>query len=438
MDTNAWIDLLSGAAQLDYIGEPVSQLEHALQTAELARKAHAPDTEVLAALLHDIGHWCDPKAKAMASLGAVDHEQVGAQFIRARGLAPEVAELVELHVRAKRYLVARDEAYRARLSAASLATLAYQGGPMNGTEIDDFERHPLMVPALRLRAWDEAAKSAVPSRTTLADYRALFKRCQARPLLEEELQRWRDSGFLVLRGWYDSKEMLALSDITRDLETWPETPGRWMKYFESTPLNPRMLCRLENFIQYAPVFEAVCNGNGIKQVLNTLFGEPVVLFKEKINFKLAGASGFAPHQDAPAFSSFGQNFHVTMMLSIDPTNAANGCLEVGPHPGRGLRLEAKPDLTLTDEVASRIDWQRIETEPGDLVIFDSYLPHRSGPNQTSSPRRALYATYNLEREGDWRTRYYEEKRSTFPPEVERIKGKTYGPSVFNVGNPIQE
>ena len=438
MDTNAWIDLLSGAAQLDYIGEPVSQLEHALQAAEFARKAQAADTEVLAALLHDIGHWCDPEAKIMASLGAADHEQLGAQFILAGGLVPEVAEMVGLHVSAKRYLVARDKTYRARLSAASLATLAYQGGSMSDAEIFDFERHPLMFPALRLRAWDEAAKSAVPAQTTLADYRALFKRCQARPLLEEELQRWRDSGFLVLRGWYDPKEMLALSDITRDLETWPETPGRWMKYFESTPLNPRMLCRLENFIQYAPVFEAVCNGNGIKQVLNTLFGEPVVLFKEKINFKLAGASGFAPHQDAPAFSSFGQNFHVTMMLSIDPTNAANGCLEVGPHPGRGLRLEAKPDLTLTDEVASRIDWQRIETEPGDLVIFDSYLPHRSGPNQTSSPRRALYATYNLEREGDWRTRYYEEKRSTFPPEVERIKGKTYGPSVFNVGNPIQE
>jgi len=438
MDTNAWIDLLSAAAQLDYIGEPVSQLEHALQTAELARKAHAPDTEVLAALLHDIGHWCDPKAKAMASLGAADHEQLGAQFIRARGLTPEVAELVELHVRAKRYLVARDEAYRARLSAASVATLAYQGGPMNGTEIDDFERHPLMVPALRLRAWDEAAKSAVPAQTTLADYRALFKRCAERPLLEEELQRWNDTGVLVLRGWYDSNEMLALSDITRDLETWPETPGRWMKYFESTPSNPRMLCRLENFIQYAPVFDAVCNGKGIKQVLRALFGEPVVLFKEKINFKLAGAGGFAPHQDAPAFSSFGQNLHVTVMLSIDPTNAANGCLEVGPHPGRGRSLEAKPDLTLTDQVASQIAWEPLETEPGDLVIFDSFLPHRSGPNQTSSSRRALYATYNLASEGDRRARYYEEKRSTFPPEVERIQGKTYGSSVFNVGNPIRE
>ncbi|MGA1757144.1 MAG: phytanoyl-CoA dioxygenase family protein [Pseudomonadales bacterium] len=438
MDTNAWIDLLSAAAQLDYIGEPVSQLEHALQTAELARKAHAPDTEVLAALLHDIGHWCDPKAKAMASLGAADHEQLGAQFIRARGLTPEVAELVELHVRAKRYLVARDEAYRARLSAASVATLAYQGGPMIGTEIDYYERHPLMVPALRLRAWDEAAKSAVPAQTTLADYRALFKRCAERPLLEEELQRWSDTGVLVLRGWYDPNEMLALSDITRDLETWPEIPGRWMKYFESTPSNPRMLCRLENFIQYAPVFDAVCNGKGIKQVLRALFGEPVVLFKEKINFKLAGAGGFAPHQDAPAFSSFGQNLHVTVMLSIDPTNAANGCLEVGPHPGRGRSLEAKPDLTLTDQVASQIAWEPIETEPGDLVIFDSFLPHRSGPNQTSSSRRALYATYNLESEGDWRTRYYEEKRSTFPPEVERIQGKRYGSSVFNVGNPIRE
>jgi len=97
----------------------------------------------------------------------------------------------------------------------------------------------------------------------------------------------------------------------------------------------------------------------------------------------------------------------------------------------------KPDLTLSDSVIESLDWQAVETQPGDLLLFDSFLPHRSAVNHTQASRRALYITYNRAREGgDVRDAYFAAKRLAFPPDIEREPGKTYDPGVFNVGNPV--
>ncbi len=63
------------------------------------------------------------------------------------------------------------------------------------------------------------------------------------------------------------------------------------------------------------------------------------------------------------------------------------------------------------------------------MFFDSFAPHRSAPNLTDRPRRALYVTYNRASEGDHRARYVADKRANFPPDIEREPGKTY---VFRV------
>jgi ectoine hydroxylase-related dioxygenase (phytanoyl-CoA dioxygenase family) len=85
-----------------------------------------------------------------------------------------------------------------------------------------------------------------------------------------------------------------------------------------------------------------------------------------------------------------------------------------------------------------LPWSPIPTQPGDLLFFDSYLPHRSAANLTDRPRRALYLTYNKATEGNVRDSYYREKRAVFPPDAEREPGRNYGDSgVFNVGNPIR-
>jgi putative nucleotidyltransferase with HDIG domain len=169
---DAVLAVLAASATSDYIGEEVNQLEHALQAAHFARQAGASDAQVLAALMHDIGHLLDPEAPNMAGLGVIEHERVGADYLRAQGFSESVARLVEGHVQAKRYLTFAKPAYAARLSEASRGTLAWQGGPMDAKEAAAFEADPLFRPTLAMRTWDERAKVVGLEVMELEGYRA--------------------------------------------------------------------------------------------------------------------------------------------------------------------------------------------------------------------------------------------------------------------------
>ncbi|GLH40459.1 phosphonate degradation HD-domain oxygenase [Pseudomonas moraviensis] len=147
----------------DYIGEPVSQLEHMSQAAELAMAEGCDDEVVLAAFFHDIGHLCAEGADNMGGYGVVSHERLGADYLREAGFSERLARLVEYHVQAKRYLTLREPGYYAQLSEASRRTLEYQGGVMSEAEADAFAADPLCALSLRIRRWDELAKErAVP------------------------------------------------------------------------------------------------------------------------------------------------------------------------------------------------------------------------------------------------------------------------------------
>ncbi|APC17065.1 phosphohydrolase [Pseudomonas frederiksbergensis] len=142
----------------DYIGEPVSQIEHMSQAAELAIAEGFDDEVVLAAFFHDIGHLCAENAENMGGFGVVSHERLGADYLRRLGFGERMARLVEYHVQAKRYLTFNEPGYYERLSEASRRTLEYQGGVMTAEEAQAFERDPLCAISLRMRQWDEQAK----------------------------------------------------------------------------------------------------------------------------------------------------------------------------------------------------------------------------------------------------------------------------------------
>lgn len=169
--------LLASAAEMDYVGEEVSQLEHALQCAQLAVDAGGDDETVLAALLHDVGHICAGEdAARMDQLGIVDHEAIGAEFLRRRGFSARLVALVRGHVEAKRYLTLKHPSYRERLSDASRGTLRHQGGPMSAEEAAAFEKDPLFDQKLRLRAWDEQGKRTDCRVPPLEGFRAMLVR----------------------------------------------------------------------------------------------------------------------------------------------------------------------------------------------------------------------------------------------------------------------
>ncbi len=141
-----------------YIGEPVSQTEHALQTAWAAERAGAGTTLIVAALLHDVGHLLHDLPEDCAQAGIDDaHETRGARWLE-QHFGPKVAEPVRLHVDAKRFLCATDPAYLAMLSEASLRSLKLQGGPFAPDEVAKFRNHPHAEAAVALRRFDEQAK----------------------------------------------------------------------------------------------------------------------------------------------------------------------------------------------------------------------------------------------------------------------------------------
>ncbi|AZC21372.1 phosphonate degradation HD-domain oxygenase [Pseudomonas sp. CMR5c] len=142
----------------DYIGEPISQIEHMSQAAQLALAEGHDDEVVLAAFFHDIGHICQQDAENMGGFGVVSHERLGADYLRRAGFGERMAKLVEYHVQAKRYLTFKEPGYFQRLSEASRRTLEYQGGVMTAEEAAAFEQDPLCALSLRLRQWDEQAK----------------------------------------------------------------------------------------------------------------------------------------------------------------------------------------------------------------------------------------------------------------------------------------
>ncbi len=246
----------------------------------------------------------------------------------------------------------------------------------------------------------------------------------------EQIAAFRRDGFVFAPGFYGPEEVAEITAWTDELTAWPEAPGRHMVYYEDDLKHPgaRVVQRIEYFTGFHAGFGGLFTAGRMTQAVSELLDEPAVLFKEKINFKMPGGDGFKPHQDAQAgWNDYG-SFYITAMVSIDESTLENGCLEVaaGWHD-KGLVGDLWKPL---DEAAmADMDFVPYPTRPDDAMFFDSFAPHRSGPNLTDRSRRVLYVTYNKASEGDHRERYFADKRKSFPPDIEREEGKSY---VFRV------
>ncbi|KAK1234636.1 hypothetical protein PQX77_002161 [Marasmius sp. AFHP31] len=158
-------EMMRREGQSDYIGEPISQLEHALQAAEYARGIGATDEVTIAALLHDIGQFLPTDLLTSSSDATLDtnngrtsHEHIGSAYLQSLGFFDTVCELVRDHVVAKRYLTATEEGYWESLSEASKTSLVGQGGPFTRDECRRFEEDPLFEEKVVMRKFDDRAK----------------------------------------------------------------------------------------------------------------------------------------------------------------------------------------------------------------------------------------------------------------------------------------
>jgi hypothetical protein len=211
----------------------------------------------------------------------------------------------------------------------------------------------------------------------------------------------------------------ALDAVTVSmLPTWVDevaampTDAGVLQHFEGTDHGP-MLCRSENFVPLHEGLRTLLCGGTLPEIAGALLDEPAVLYKEKVNYKLAGGAGYSPHQDAPAYPMIEQ--HVSAMVAVDDADAVNGALDVvSGRFDRVLPLDERGCISAA--VAATLDWQSAPLRAGQTLWFHSRTPHRSPANHSSVSRRALYPTYNAAREGDRRAEYYATKQVAFARE----------------------
>lgn len=221
-------------------------------------------------------------------------------------------------------------------------------------------------------------------------------------------REWERTGTVVLRGALDDPLVNQLTAAVEEIERWAHDDGPGMHHFEHAADGPRV-ARSEFFDEAQPVMSAFMRQGLLPDVLAELLGEPAVLFKEKINYKYPGGGGFAPHQDATAYRFV--DHHLSVMVPIDEMTQDNGCLWFATAP----KGEVLPhhDGRIDEAWVATAAWRPVTAAPGDLVVFDSYAPHRSDTNETGRPRRAVYLTYNAASDGDHRDEYYRDKRAVF-------------------------
>jgi ectoine hydroxylase-related dioxygenase (phytanoyl-CoA dioxygenase family) len=247
---------------------------------------------------------------------------------------------------------------------------------------------------------------------------------------EGQIAAFQRDGYLLLRGFFNPDDVADITRWTEELASAPEEVGRHWVYREASLLNAddRIIQRIENFCPFHEGFDRLVRHGRLMETVSRLFGEQAILFKEKINFKMPGGAGFKAHQDQQAGWSTYAPLFITALVGIDASTIENGCLEVasGWHKQGLLGEEWKP---LDDQRIAEVGLKPVPTSPGDVLLFDSYVPHASAENMTGAARRILYLTYNRLSDGDQRERYYRDKFAAFPPDVARVPGSKY---VFRV------
>src|SRR5262245_1133857 len=178
-------------------------------------------------------------------------------------------------------------------------------------------------------------------------------------------------GWVHLPGFLSAEETRSLVAWTDEITAWPETPGTWMRYYEKRPDGDgKMLARIENFVPYHEGLATLLTTGRTRELLSACCGEPVLLFKDKINFKYPGGAGFTPHQDYPAYVNFGVEHHVTLMAPVDPFTRDNGCLVMALDGCERKILPQNPDGTVRQNVLDRYRSAPVLAEPGDVIVFD--------------------------------------------------------------------
>lgn len=222
---------------------------------------------------------------------------------------------------------------------------------------------------------------------------------------------YKQHGYVVVPKVLDRSKQESLVQWVKEVEA---NAGRYMNQYETNAEGERVVCRSEYIVNHHQgIRELIVPGETpdtfVPEIVSAVHGREIKLYKEKINYKYPHTGAYRPHQDITAYPN--SKNHVTCLISLCDTDRRNGCLEFAKM-SKFDEILPHTNGIIREDVVDSLEWTPVPTSFGDLVLFNSYVPHKSGANTSDAPRKALYLTYNDAAEGDLREAYYTEKRRT--------------------------
>jgi ectoine hydroxylase-related dioxygenase (phytanoyl-CoA dioxygenase family) len=239
-------------------------------------------------------------------------------------------------------------------------------------------------------------------------------------LTQDQIKEFKEKGFVVLKGFFGKKSMEGVSAYLDELREKEPGEGEEAKYYEQSSITgENILVRIENVLgDDNPELKDLLVTPEAVGCLTELFGEPPLLFKEKINYKLPGCRPDKLHQDHAAGWNPYSDFLITMGIVVDANRLENAALSFLMSGNYEKRLMTPEWMPLTEDdppYKPEDEYVLLEADPGDVIFFDSYVPHGSPANTSDKSRRNIFLTFNRQSDGDMRERYYRDKWSSYAP-----------------------
>lgn len=227
---------------------------------------------------------------------------------------------------------------------------------------------------------------------------------------DDLIPQFRKNGFIVIPGFVGRSKILTIQrEIAEILDLGPK-PGDTDFIFWRGALDiPE---RIEPIVDKSVSIKEFCNWGRLIELLTHLLGEVPVLLKDKVILAPPGWTGYDLHQDYVFYPFCSPDLLINVALAIDATTQKNGALSV---------FSGQTDRSFTRWVprffspSEQADLERVEApkivelNPGDIIVFHSLTPHRSGGNTTKRNRRVLYLNFNAASAGN----FYEIQRARF-------------------------
>tara|TARA_B110000914_G_scaffold225156_1_gene245042 strand:+ start:1278 stop:2036 length:759 start_codon:yes stop_codon:yes gene_type:complete len=249
-----------------------------------------------------------------------------------------------------------------------------------------------------------------------------------------DIETFNKNGFVLIKNFFTEEESEQIVNFANTLETWNETANKWMIFFEKE----KKKSRIEQFIDYYPELNEFMKTKVYPKV-NSINGSDMNIFKDKLNWKHGGGNGFNAHQDHPAWTDFEPNIYISVALFANNSTKQNGCLQFGKGETKFVKecdYNKEGMGEIKKQIEDKLEWDFSETTPRDLLLFDSFVPHRSFKNTTDHSRRIFYFTFNDKKYGNLYNDYFITKRNNFPPDIERTTKVKLNNNKYNLANPI--